>query len=205
MTDRELKDLVASLAIDNIELKKLQAETSKQIKETDKQIKETAKQIKETDEQMKETDKQVKEMSKTLKELGINVDGIGKTTGLETQEFFYSSFTKNKKLNNIVFDSISPNLEVKKNGKKHEIDIFLENGNSVGIVEVKNQVKERDLVQLQKIVDNFYYFHPLFKNHKIIPAIAGKIFPKHIQNRALKNGFIVVTQVGNHIEQIKPS
>ena len=159
---------------------------------------------KETGEQMKETDKQMKDMLKTLKNLGLNVDGINKTTGLEVEEFFYSSFDKEKRLNNINFDSIISNLRAKKDGRKHEIDIFLENGNSVGIIEVKNQVKEKDLEQLQKIVDNFYYFHPSFKDYKIIPAIAGKIFPEHLKNKALKNGFVVVTQVGNHIEQQNP-
>ncbi len=177
ITTDELKDLVASLAVS-------QAKTDKQIDKLKQQVEDT---------------------SRTLKNLGLNVDGIGKTTGQETQEFFYSSFKKNKSLKDISFDSISPNLEVRKNERKHEMDIFLENGKSVGIIEVKNKVKEKDLEQLQKIVDNFYYFHPMFKNHKIIPAIAGKIFPEHIQNIALKNGFIVITQVGNHIEQRNPS
>ncbi|MEA3492439.1 MAG: hypothetical protein U9R27_11120 [Campylobacterota bacterium] len=176
MTDKELKDLVASLTVSQAW----------------------------TDKQMKETDKQMKEMIKSFSYLKENVDGISKTTGQEAQEFFYTSFKKNKKINNIEFDSISANLGVAKNGKKHEIDIFLENGNSVGIIEVKNKVKEKDLEQLQKIVDSFYYFHPSFKEYKIIPAIAGKIFPEHLQNKALKSGFVVVTQVGNHTEQIAP-
>jgi hypothetical protein len=174
------------------------------MKETDKKIQELFLDNKETDRQMKETDRQMKDMLKTLKNLGLNVDGINKTTGLEVEEFFYSSFDKEKRLNNIKFDSIISNLRAKKDGRKHEIDIFLENGNSVGIIEVKNQVKEKDLEQLQKIVDNFYYFHPSFKDYKIIPAIAGKIFPEHLKNKALKNGFVVVTQVGNHIEQQNP-
>ena len=87
---------------------------------------------------------------------------------------------------------------------KHEMDIFLVNGESVGIVEVKNQVKDKSLEQLTKIVDKFYYFHPEFKNYKIVPAIAGKIFPEYIQNKALKMGFTVITQVGNHTEQKNP-
>ena len=197
MTDNELKELVASLAIDNKEIRKSQMETSQQMKKTDEQMSRT-------DEQMIKLKKQVEDTSITLKYLGLNVDGINKTTDLETEEFFFSSFKKNKTLKNITFDSISPNLEVRKNERKHEMDIFLENGSSVGIIEVKNRVKEKDLEQLQKIVDNFYYFHPMFKNHKIIPAIAGKIFPQHIQDKALKSGFVVVTQVGNHIEQISP-
>ncbi len=73
ITNDELKDLVASLAVS-------QAKTDKQIAEMKQQVEDT---------------------SRTLKNLGLNVDGIGKTTGQETQEFFYTSFKKNKKLNNI--------------------------------------------------------------------------------------------------------
>ena len=190
MTNDELKALVANLAIS-------QAQTEEQVNKTSKVVAETSKVV-------EATSKKVEEMTATLKSLGINVDGIGKTMGLDSEEFFYSSINENKILNNIKFDSIMPNIRAKKAGRQHEMDIFLENGNSVGIIEVKNRVKEKDLEQLQKIVDNFYFFHPLFKNHKIIPAIAGKIFPKHIQNKALKNGFVVIKQVGNHIEQRNP-
>ena len=186
------------------ELRASKLEVDEKMKETAEQMKQTDEKMKETAEQIKETDKQMKKMSKTLEDLGIHVNGISKTTGLEAEEFFYTSFSQKKILNNIKFDSITPNLTVKKEGRKQEIDIFLENGDSVGIIEVKNKVENQNLEQLQKIVDNFYYFHPSFKNYKIIPAIAGKIFPEHIQNRALKNGFVVITQVGNHIEQKNP-
>ncbi len=84
MTDKELKDLVASLAVSQAW-----------------------------------TDKQMKEMIKSFSYLKENVDGISKTTGQEAQEFFYTSFKKNKKINNIEFDSISLNRGVVKNGKKH--------------------------------------------------------------------------------------
>jgi len=197
MTDKELKNLVASLAIS-------QAKTDEQINRTSREIQELKISQSQTDEQMKQTDKIVKDMTITLKNLGLNVSGINKTTGQEAEEFFYSSLNNNKQLNSIKFDSISSNILVDKDDRTQEIDIFLENGNSVGIVEVKHKVKDKDIKQLQKIVDNFSFFHPTFKNYKIIPALAGKVFPKHIQDKALKNGFVVLTQVGNHIEQRVP-
>ena len=51
------------------------------------------------------------------------------------------------------------------------------------------------------IIENFYYFHPTFKGYKIIGAIAGKVFPQHLQEKALKKGYTVITQKGDHIEQ----
>ena len=178
---------------------------AKAILELKESQKATDKQMKETDRQMKETDRQMKETDKKLKSLGIHLDGITKTTGEEVEEFFYSSLTsKDLKLGNIHFDVATKNLLAKKNGKSHEIDIFLENGNSVAIIEVKNKVKQQSLEQLDKIIEEFYEFHPAFKNYKIQGAIAGKIFSDDLQKRALKKGFIVLTQQGNHIETIMP-
>ncbi len=43
------------------------------------------------------------------------------------------------------------------------------------------------------------------REYEVMGAIAGKVFSKDLQNRALKKGFVVLTQQGNHIEQIIPS
>ena len=45
---------------------------------------------------------EVDKLSKTVKNLNNNVDGIGKSTGLEAEQFFYSSFCKDLKLANIL-------------------------------------------------------------------------------------------------------
>ncbi len=199
MTDQELKDLVASLAIGNAELRESQRATNEQIRVTDRQMKQ------QMEEQSRELKEQMKATDRKLKSLGIHLDGITKTTGEDVEEFFYSSLTaKELKLGNMKFDVATKNLLAKKDGRSHEIDIFLENGNSIAIIEVKNKVKQQSLEQLDSIIENFYEFHPSFKNYKIQGAIAGKIFSEDLQKRALKKGFIVLTQQGNHVETILP-
>ena len=88
MTDDELKNLVASLAI-------AQKETDKQFheqqKETDKQLKETDKQFRE---QQKETRKYQKETDKQLKELGKQLGGLGHKFGGFTEGMAFPSMTK---------------------------------------------------------------------------------------------------------------
>jgi len=162
MTDQELKDLVASLAI-----------------------------------QSAKTDKKLAETGKYIKKMSI-------TSGEITQEFFFSSLDKTKQLSGVKFDTITPNIRARQNGKEHEMDIFLENGNAVGIIEVKTKVRKSDITQLQKIVQNFYQFHPRHRPMKIIPALAGKVFDKSLQEQALKQGITVITQCGDHIEQQAP-
>lgn len=58
------------------------------------------------------------------------------------------------------------------------------------MVEVKNKVSQKSIDQLDKIMDRFDYFHPLYKDYKVIGAIAGKIFPKHLQEQTLKKAIL---------------
>ena len=177
MTDQELKDLVASLAIQSAK----------------------------TDAQLAKTDAKLEKLGIYAKRTNQLVEGIGKTNGEIAQEFFFSSLDKKPMLANVKFDSIQSSVRTRKAGKEHEMDIFLENGNSVGIVEVKSKVRYGDIAQLKTIVEQFYQFHPTFKSYKIIPALAGKVFSKQLQQQALNAGFIVLTQQGNHIEQRLPA
>ncbi|MCF7988048.1 MAG: DUF3782 domain-containing protein, partial [Methylovulum sp.] len=94
MTDDELKQLVASLAI-------AQKKTDKQFKETDKQI--------------KKTDKQIKETSKQLKELGQQIGGLGKKFGSFTEGLALPSMTKILR-ERFKMEVISPSVRVSKNG-----------------------------------------------------------------------------------------
>jgi hypothetical protein len=177
MTDQELKDLVANLAISQ--------------EKTDKQMKENA-------QQMKQTEALVKALSQ-------NIDGVNRSIGQDSEEFFYSSLSKNPTIANINFDYIYRNDKRNYKGETQEIDILLENGESVGVVEVKNKVTQKSIDQLDTIMEKFEYFHPLYSGYRVIGAIAGKIFPEHLQKQALSKGYSVLTQQGDHIEQINPS
>lgn len=158
-----------------------------------------------TDEQMKKTDEQMKKTDKLVKALSQNISGVNKSIGLETEEFFYSSLKKNPTIANINFDYMYPNSKRAFKGEMQEIDILLENGNSVAVVEVKNRVTQNSIEQLDKIIERFDYFHPLYRGYKVVGALAGKIFPEHLQAQALKKGYSVLTQQGEHIEQINPT
>ena len=85
MTDKELKDLVASLAIES-------KKTDEQIKALRLSQKETDKQMKETDKQMKQTDKRINK----LDEMGARWDNFLGNYGESVEEYFYRSLEKEK-------------------------------------------------------------------------------------------------------------
>jgi len=86
MTDDELKELVASLAIDQKELTKKMAQTDEQIA------------------QLRESQKETNE---TLKRVGIDFGNMTKNQGFVAEEFFFNSLLDNPHLGGIHFDDIT--------------------------------------------------------------------------------------------------
>jgi hypothetical protein len=171
MTDEELKELVASLAIDQKELSKKMAQT---------------------DEQMRKTDEK-------LKRIGDMVDGIGKNQGFVAEEFFANSLLEDTRLGSIHFDDITKN-EFKHRGEtQEEYDILMTNGNSVGIVEVKYKAHEKDLDKLERKMRKFKTLYPLYKDYKLYGAIASFHIYEDAKKAALERGFFVLQRRGKLI------
>jgi len=214
MTTQQNQEYDKILALIN-SIAKTQKETSKQMKETDKKFAETDKmlsakfaetdeQMKKTDEQMKETNEQIKETDKIVKELTKNIQGVNKSIGEDTETFFYTSLQRKPILGNIKFDFVDRNISRTKDLEELQIDVFLENGKSVGLVEVKNKVTKKVFKQIENQIEKFPRLHPAFKNYKVYGAIAGKVFPKHLQQEALQKGYFVLVQQGDHVEVMSP-
>jgi hypothetical protein len=93
---------------------------------------------------------------KFLKEVVRQLGDIGHSSGDAAEEFFYNALEENKFLGNVKFDEISKNIKAKKHRLEDEYDIFMENGNSVAIVEVKHKVRKDHITKLiSNKVDNF--------------------------------------------------
>ena len=165
MTDEELKQLVASLAIAQ--------------KETDKQFKETGKQFKETDKQ--------------LKELGKQIGGLGKKFGSFTEGLALPSMTKILR-ERFKMEVISPSVRVSKNGIDAEIDVLAYANSAINeayVVEVKSHLREEGISQLSDIMANFRMLFPEHKDKKLYGIIATVDISEAIKKRVLDAGFYV--------------
>jgi len=188
MTDNELKELVASIAIGQKETDKQIKLTNKQLEETDKQLKETDKQLKETDKQLKETDKQ---LSKQIKALGKQIGGLGQKFGSFTEGLALPSMQKILQ-QKFKMEVVSPSVRVKKNGKEIEIDVLAYANsaiNEVYIVEVKSHLREDGIKQLQSIMNNFRQFFPEHSDKKVFGVIAAVDMSNRLKQRLLSLGF----------------
>ncbi len=196
MTDEELKSLVAGLAI-------AQDRTDAQLAKTDAQLAKTDAQLAKFSE---ETVAATQDLRKSMKELSQQLGGIGNSNGDAAESFFYNSLVEKKKLGNIIFDEISQNIKQKKHRLEDEYDIYMENGDSVAIIEVKYKVQNEHIEKLMnKKVENFRTLFPTYSNYKLYVGIAGLSFEAKAEKLAIDNGIVVLKQKGDVVQIMSDS
>lgn len=180
MTDQELKDLVASLAVS-------QAETYQQIQETNKQ--------------MKETDKQMKETDRKLKSIGIRVGNISNNQGAITEEFFINSLSTSLKVAGIQYDQLHKNMNRRTKKIQGEFDIVLINGKDIAIIEIKYKAHDDDLDDLiNKKFTRFKELFPEYNNYNYHLGLASFYISDDLRDKALNNNVFILQRKGDIIE-----
>jgi len=178
MTDTELKELVASLAI-------AQAETSNQFKETKVLL-----------------DKIAKENKKENKELRQQIGGLGNKFGSFTEGMAFPSMTKvlRKQFN---MEIIATRVKAERDGKKLELDVLAyTNGkvNTAFIVEVKSHARQEDLQQLLKIVATFPKVFPEHADKKLYAILAVVDISDNLKEKLLKKGIYLALIHDEHFK-----
>jgi hypothetical protein len=104
-------------------------------------------------------------------------------------------------LGDVKFDEIAKNIKQKHHKTEDEYDIFLENGNTVGIVEVKYKVTKNHIQKLiKKKASNFRILFPDYTDYKHYMGIAGFSFEPETESFAADNGLVVLKQKGDVIQ-----
>jgi hypothetical protein len=200
MTDQELKDLVASLAV-------AQAKTDAQMTKTDAGFeKMQAAQAKadagfaeiraaqaKTDAQMAKTDKKLASMLEML-------DGITTSQGLVAEEFFFNTLADSLTVGGVKYDGITSNIRRKINGQWVEVDLILDNGASLAIIEVKYRARPKNIVQLQNTIRTYRQAFPQYKDFKIYGGIASFNIDDSVADEAHENGFFILKRKGDLLE-----
>lgn len=174
MTDAELKELVASIAI-------AQKETDRLLRETDLQQKETNRQLQDTD----------RRLSRQIRELGKQIGGLGEKFGSYTEGLALSSMSKILR-RYFKMEVISPGVRVSKDDRHMEIDVLsYANGeiNAVCIVEVKSHLREEAIEQMETILRDFRMFFPEHKDKKLYGILAAVDIGPTMRERVLRAGF----------------
>ncbi len=188
MTDDELKELVANLAVS-------QKETGREIKDLSISQKETGHEIKDLSIIQKETDRKLNKIAKMI-------GGISNNQGDVAEDFFYNSLIKNNHLGRLSFDDVTKNMAKHRGKIQEEYDIFLTNGESIAIIEVKYKAHLEDVGQLDRKFNNFKKLFPIYQDHKLYGAMASFNFNRDVKNELLKQGYFVVERSGDLINTV---
>jgi len=164
------------------------------VRENSLQIKETREQIKETGLQMKETDKQIKELKKQIGKLGNRFGELA-------EHLVAPNIAEKFNALGYHFDGYCSDTWFKEDGRIiAEIDILLENDESVIAVEVKSKPLVDDVDDHVTRMENLRrYKDRHHDSRKIHGAIAGAIMPAPVREYARKKGFYVIEQTGDTV------
>jgi hypothetical protein len=191
MTDQELKDLVASLAIES--------------KKTDEQMKETDRRFKETEAQMNRTSIKLDKLLESHKRLGKMVGGISNSQGEVAEEFFVNSIAPHQCIGGIKYDMMYPNLSKIKDNLQDEYDIVLVNGKDIAIIEVKYKAHEKDVIKIVKQkYENFKKLYPEYSNYKHHLGLASFKISDDVKQEALRQNIMVLQRKGDVVETFLP-
>jgi hypothetical protein len=209
MTDEELKALVASLAIDRLEMRELQQSQQREMEEQfnkrqqaleEQELKrqqaleeQEHKRQQEKEELKREDEQRKKEFDQMIKELSQQIGGLGEKWGGFTEGLALPSMQKilREKFN---MEVISPSVRVSKQGQNMEIDVLAYANSDINeayVVEVKSHAREEAIQQLRKILERFRQFFPEHKDKTVYGILAAVDMSAELRERILKAGFYV--------------
>jgi hypothetical protein len=174
-------------------IKEISRETDRRMKETDRRIEEAGREIAATAKQMKETDKKFGEFTNRFGRMVEHMVVPNLLAKFKTLGFTFEVATQNYKIAD------------EKNNIFTEVDVFLENGDKVMIVEIKATPDAEDITDHVRRMEKLRKRADLRgDSRKYLGAVAGVVVSDSVMNTALKNGFFVLVPSGDTFAIIKP-
>jgi hypothetical protein len=196
---KETEKAIDRVSVQHKETEKAIDRVSAQHEETKKSLQEY---INEGRKERKKLSKQIGILGKQMGILGKQMGTLGNRFGEITEHMVFPAVVKrfNELGYNFNFE-FEGNCKVrdKNNQIIAEIDIYLENGTTIAVVEVKTKPDLNDIgkhiQRIEKLKQNRKEKNEPSK--KLIGAIAGAIFPKEVKEAALEVGLYVLVQSGD--------
>ena len=171
------------------------------MKETDLKMQETARQQKETDQQLKETARIAKSNNKLIGDLGNRFGEMIEYMVVPNllEKFHDLGYVFDKAYNNTAIKDRTNNIFA-------QVDITLENGDKVMIVEVKSKPDAEDIklhIQRMEKVKTHAAYHG--DKRKFLGAVAGVVFLPDVKEYTLRQGFYVIEPSGETFSITPPN
>ncbi|MDR1575786.1 MAG: hypothetical protein LBS37_07255 [Treponema sp.] len=167
--------------------------------------------MKETDRRMKETDRQMREsgsrLDQQLGNLGKQLGKLGNRFGEMVEYMIVPNLVEKFRELGFEVERTSRDMVIASKTRRifTEVDVLLENGDKVIIVEIKNKPSIGDIndhiERMEKLRKDADFHHD---QRKYRGAIAGVVFGESEKTYALKQGFYVIEPSGETFTIIEP-
>ncbi|HEX3551937.1 MAG TPA: DUF3782 domain-containing protein [Thermoanaerobaculia bacterium] len=197
MTDLELKELVANLAVRQTDSEQRMDRTERYLERTERTLAESAERHKEIDralaesaERHREIDREQQETWRQIREVGKQLGGLGQKFGGFTEGMAFPSMKKIL-TERFRMTDIGPWRTSHRNGRTMEIDVLAHADDKVDevyVVEVKSTLREEGLEQMLRILREFHDFFSGHKGKMLYGILAAVNVPDNVRNKVLKAG-----------------
>ncbi|MCL2205366.1 MAG: hypothetical protein FWB82_02460 [Treponema sp.] len=193
-----LKALMDEVSAKLREVAESQKDTDRRMKETDRQMKENAEQMKQLSQ---ETDRQIQEAAKVVRRNGKQMGDLHRRFGELAEHLVAPNIHKRFNELGYHFGSCSPGgmkIFDKQGNTKTEIDLVMENGNTIMALEVKTKPTVKDVGHHIKRLEILRDARRGLNDKRVIKgAIAGAIFGAAEKKATMEAGLYVVEQSGD--------
>ena len=179
-----LREVAESRKEDKIRMQ----EINRQMQETDRLVKETSEQMRKTEEQLKRNDKKFGELYNRFGELAEHMVAPSIREKFNELGFSFGEVSREKEIVDAQGNSVA------------EIDILLENGDTVMVVEVKVKVKQSEVDKHIKRMEILRSRADARNDRRtFMGAIASAIMSKELRAYIIKSGFYAIEQTGDTV------
>ncbi|MBF0110680.1 MAG: DUF3782 domain-containing protein [Magnetococcales bacterium] len=177
-------------------------ETSQQIKEISAQMRETDRKFQETDRKFQETEQQMKETDRKIKEVSQQVGNLGSRWGEFVEGIVAPACETLFAERGVPVHRVAPRVKATSldGNRRMEIDLLVDNTDSVVLVEVKSRLTAEDVRDHLKRIREFKEFYEGEGGAQVMGAVAGILIDKDVDRFAMNEGLFVIVQSGDSVK-----
>ena len=166
----------------------MSSETDRKIQAVAERQEKTDQQIHKNAEQMKETDRKIAALGSRIGEIVENMVGGDIVGQFQALNIAIKSHSRNK------------TFGTRGTGESGEIDVFLENGDLVILIEVKTRLTDDDVREHIERLEKYRLYGD--EKRRIMGAVAGAVVSDDVIKFAHRQGLYVIVQSGEAVEII---
>ena len=180
------------------------AEIWRLFKETDAKFKETDARL---DQRFRETAAEIKATAAEIQATNANLrrlEGLfGSQWGRLLEALVQPAALKLFQARGIQVQYTFPRAKSQQNGSTMEIDLLLEDGNLVIVIEVKSVLRVGDVQEFLDDLAAFPRYFPRYQGYQIFGAVAALSLDENADRYAYKQGLFVLSMSGEGIVEIR--